>query len=156
MNASKVTIRPETRQYYDNPLQLNKKRKRQIRIASIVAYLDHHDGLATTAQLYLAAGYSSPIKPLQAKQNGSAFISNLVKTGVLKKEPHNGLIKRWTLLKVEPVGPKPVVEQVKVKVLDIGLLQTKAKEFYWDKKSDSLHEFIDGLIAEEGKENDAV
>lgn len=152
MEASRVIIEKSTQQFYSNPLQLNKKRKRQLRIANIVAYLDSHDNLATAAQLFTAAGYVSQIDPVKAKQNGSAFISHLVKTGVLKKEPWKGNTRKWTLLKTEqPSGPKPIVEQVKVKVLDLELLQTKAKEFYWTKQSDSLHEFIEQLTTEESK-----
>jgi len=145
---ARVTISKETQAHFDNPIQLNKKRKRQLRIASMIAYLDSHDNLATTQQLFQAAGYTSHIEPVKAKQNGAAFIQSLLKTGVFKKEPHKGNIKRWTLLKTEPIGPKPVVETVKVKVLDIELLQTKAKEFYWAQKSDSLHDFIDTLVKE--------
>lgn len=155
MDVSKLTITPQTQAMFDNPIKLSLKRKRAIRIASIIAHLEKHDFVATTQELFLAAGYHSNIDPVKAKQNGNAFIQNLVKTGVLRKEPFKGNKKKWTILKVEPVGPKPVVETVKVKVLDVELLQAKAKEFYWEKKSDSLHEFIDELI-KEGKPNESV
>ena len=156
MEVSKLTIESETRSFYSNPLQLNKKRKRQLKLASIIAYLDKHDNLATAQQLYRAAGYTSPINEVKTKQNGSAFISHLIKTGVLKREPYKGNTRRWTVLKVEPIGPKPVVEQVKVKVFDLAVLQEKAKEFYWSDKSDSLHDFVTKLIEEEGKSNEQV
>lgn len=155
MEVSKLTITKPTQAILDNPIKLSLKRKRAIRIASIIAHLERHDFVATTSELFIAAGYHSNIDPVKAKQNGNAFIQNLVKTGVLQKEPFKGNKKKWTILKVEPVGPKPIVETVKVKVLDIEMLRAKAKEFYWDKKSDSLHEFIEEL-EKEGNTNESV
>lgn len=149
MEASKLILTPETKAYYSNPIALSKSRKRAMKLASIVAYLDKHDNIAKTSDLARVAGYYSKIDDKKALQAGVAFISHLTKTGFLKRENYKGYQKRWTVLKVEPVGPKPVVETVKVKVLDIKLIQEKAKEFYWAKKSDSLHDFIESLREED-------
>lgn len=148
MEVSKLTITPETKSYYSNPIALSTSRKRAMKIASIVAYLDKHDNIARTSDLARVAGYYSKIDDKKALGAGTAFISHLIKTGFLKKESHKGYLKRWTVLKVEPTGPKPITETVKVKVLDIELLQMKAKEFYWTQKSDSLHDFIETLEKE--------
>lgn len=153
MEASKLTITPETKAYYSNPIALSKSRKRAMKLASIVAYLDRHDNIAKTSDLARVAGYYSKIDDKKALQAGVAFIHSLINSGFLKKENYKGYQKRWTVLKVEQTGPKPITETVKVKVLDIELLQMKAKEFYWTQKSDSLHDFIDEL-SKEGKENE--
>lgn len=155
MEASRVIVSKETRGYYENPLLQNKKRQRQMRIANVIVYLEKHDNLATVTQLYQAAGFISHVTPEKVKANGNAFISNLVKNGILKKEPHKGHLKRWTVLKIEPIGPKPVVEHIKVKVLDVELLEKKAKEFYWESQSDSLHDFITKLREEEDHKDES-
>ena len=155
MEASKVTLTPETKAYYSNPIALSKSRKRAMKLASIIAHLDRHDNIATTAELARVAGYHSNIDDKKALQAGVAFIGHLVKTGFMKRENYKGYQKRWTVLKVEPTGPKPITETVKVKVLDIELLQAKAKEFYWTQKSDSLHDFIETLV-KEGTENESI
>ena len=138
MEASKVTLTPETKAYYGNPIALSKSRKRAMKLASIVAHLDKHDNIAKTSDLARVAGYYSKIDDKKALQAGVAFIHSLINSGFLKKENYKGYQKRWTVLKVEPTGPKPITETVKVKVLDIELLKAKAKEFYWTQKSDSV------------------
>lgn len=156
MEVSKLTFTQQKQATFDNPIQLSMKRKRQIRIASIIGYLDKNDNIATTQQLYQIAGYTSRLDPIKAKQNGSAFIQNLIKTEVLRKEPHKGNTKQWTVLKVEASKPKVAVEQVKVKVFDLTTLAEKAREFYWETQSDSLHDFVTKLTELEGTENESV
>lgn len=166
MEATRVTISEQTKSYYDKPLSLSPAKHRQLKIAHVIEHIEQKKGIATVGELVIAAGYQSHVSQKQVQAAGTAFISNLVKSGYLKKEPFLGHKKKWTVLKLadnKPATQKPPVslfekqtETVKpayrLQTFNVSELEVRAKQFYWDTQSDSLHDFIK-VLKEGGQSN---
>ena len=160
MNVSKLTITQETREKLNNPA-LSPIRKRELREQMIIESIRKAVGGTRTKQELIAAAGFSPIGTSNEYANGLALITSMVKRGLITHNDTSSFKKNWTVLadvKTRPIiKPKPEViakevvqpepelvveERPKVQV-NKGTLLNLAKEFAWEKNSDSLREFIE-------------
>lgn len=164
MNASKVIITQETRDRLNNQA-LSPMKKRQLREQMIIESIRRAVGGTRTKQELIAAAGFNPVGTSNDYANGLALITSMVRRGIITHNDTSAFKKNWTVLsdvKIKPaVTPTPeaiaqeivapkvenapgivVEEKPKVQV-NKGTLINLAKEFAWEKNSDSLREFID-------------
>lgn len=167
MIASKLIISTETRKRLSNPV-LSPMKKRQLREDMIIECIRKAAGEAITKQqLMVAAGYDSKYGTSGYSQ-GFTLISSMINRGIISHNGTKSFKKVWTCnadVKVKkpatPVAEAPKAD-TKMESLDAsatimqnGLDQYKksgevvkkyisdrAKDFVWEKNSDSLREFL--------------
>lgn len=156
MVASEVKITPETRAKLDNQA-LSPGKKRELRENLIKECIRSAvGGMVTKQELVAAAGYNPDAKSRDYAR-GFGLINSMVKRGIICNDNANKFRKAWTVVEdVHIVTPTPaevaaelvVPQEIRVELQEFEALTSielvaMAKEFAWQKNSDSLREFID-------------
>lgn len=159
MNASKVIITQETRARLNNEA-LSPAKKRQLREQMIIESIRKAvGGTRTKQELIAAAGYSPDAKS-NSYAMGHTLVNSMIRRGLITHNNTRAFRKNWTVLSEVTVTPQPkavaeaivekkkeavelVVEEKPKVIVNKGTLLNLAKQFAWEKNSDSLREFID-------------
>lgn len=152
MIASKVKISNETRRALLNPV-LGKKQKQALRLGRVIEKIRSTPGGSLTKQELLAVAGYDPNSGSQSYKNGIAYISNLVKRGILTHNNTRAYRKNWTVMSDVTIKtpPKQVAQSVVKPQQPTGqeiadgvskLVSNLAKDFYWETGSNDLKEFV--------------
>lgn len=159
MIASKVIITAETRARLDNPI-LTPAKRRSLREEMIKERIRSATGGAATKQELIAAAGLNPDARSTEYAKGIATINSMVKRGIISHDDSNRFRKIWTVM--EDVHTRPLVtptpeelaselvipKELKVELKEFEALTSvqlvdMAKEFAWQRNSDSLREFVE-------------
>lgn len=154
MHASRLTITKETREKLK--AKLPRAEKLSLRLHALkdyVATYENGHGFAMK-ELAIAAGYPNTEK---GQNSGYAFLKYQEKKGNIKLEdlgPSQGfsvtiaetlILKNPKKKKQEKIEGETKAEEI-TDVVFIQQVKLKAKDFAWEKNSDSLREFIGSLF----------
>lgn len=160
MNASRVIITQETRERLNNEA-LSPMKKRELREQMVIESIRKAVGGTRTKQELIAAAGYNPLGSTPDYASGLQLITSMIKRGLITHNATSTFKKNWTVIgdvKVKPivtptpeavaqeiVAPTPelTVEEKPKAQVNKGTLLNLAKEFAWEKNSDSLREFID-------------